>query len=452
MDHSAKHESVSTGAGSRFGIHMLWCIAGIAAFSLGQWLLLVIIARLGGVVMLGQYAFCQAIALPVMTISRMGLRPIIATDVERRFAPADVLTFAMLCALTGLTLLMLLGGLTQTVGASPALLMLLAVTMAWEGVGDVFHGMLDRRERFATAAKLVAVRSLASTAAFAGVMAWDGSLVTAAAARAVVIGLLVVAVDLRVTLHDADHDVPRLRPRWNPTTLAALARHALPAALTSGTLTVENSIPRWLVGGFVGASGLGTFAAVSQLSQSAQLLQAAFLQASLRGFSGPAGAADSRSVWVRCARLVPLTAGVGVLYLLGTLALGEPLLTLLYGRAITGPDVLLLVGCLALADTARFSGLPALAAIRGLRRWWPMFWIRLAGTAVMACLALWLVPVRGLMGVASATVGAAATTTVLSYLVLWRLAPGSGWSREVVAPTATLDHNPAAEHGRSWAA
>ena len=49
-------------------------------FAASQWTLLILIAKLGNSVMLGQYALALAIVTPVMQFSHLNLRAVLATD------------------------------------------------------------------------------------------------------------------------------------------------------------------------------------------------------------------------------------------------------------------------------------------------------------------------------------------------------------------------------------
>jgi O-antigen/teichoic acid export membrane protein len=404
---------------------MVSCVAGIAAYAASQWLLMVIIARLGGVAMLGQYAFCQAVAFPVMMICRLGLRPILATDFRQAYAPSDVLTLSVVGGGAGIMTVMLLSGLATAVSASGVLPVLLAITMAFEGIADVFHGVFDRRGQFTTGASLLIARSLTSLLAFLIAIVFSGSLVTAAFVRAAVTASVVLMIEIPLAVgRQADGD-PSLMPRWNPPALAHLLRQALPAALTSYALAVETSIPRWVLGGTIGASSLGTFAAIAQISQFSQLIQAAFLQASLSHLTRIGDISQLSHIRQRCMKMLPTATVLGLLYLIAVIMLGGPLLAVVYGGVIRIQDAFVPLALLAVADTARLVALPPMALIRGLRKWWPMFLIRLAATIAMACLALTLTPAFTVNGIALATIGAGVTTAGLSFLVLWCITASS---------------------------
>src|SRR5262249_54071254 len=57
-----------------------WAFAGNSAIAASQWMLVVLLTKLGGLAMVGQYALASAIAVPVMVFANMNLRGILVTE------------------------------------------------------------------------------------------------------------------------------------------------------------------------------------------------------------------------------------------------------------------------------------------------------------------------------------------------------------------------------------
>ena len=56
------------------------------------------------------------------------------------------------------------------------------------------------------------------------------------------------------------------RPRFQPATLRKLARRTLPLGITMMLISLHANAPRFIIEKYVGASGLGIFAAITYLS------------------------------------------------------------------------------------------------------------------------------------------------------------------------------------------
>ena len=65
--------------------NFVWALTGNSGYSACQWLIWVALAKLGSPEMVGQYAFAQAIATPIILFSNLQQRSIQATDVTDGF-------------------------------------------------------------------------------------------------------------------------------------------------------------------------------------------------------------------------------------------------------------------------------------------------------------------------------------------------------------------------------
>ncbi|MDP2995871.1 MAG: hypothetical protein Q8N47_00195, partial [Bryobacterales bacterium] len=79
-----------------------WTFTGNVIYAAGQWAILSLIAKLGGGEMLGQYALAVAVTTPVVMLSHLNLRAVLATDVGRQRPFGDYL--AVRLGITGLSL------------------------------------------------------------------------------------------------------------------------------------------------------------------------------------------------------------------------------------------------------------------------------------------------------------------------------------------------------------
>src|ERR1700716_121612 len=68
-----------------------WTFAGNATYAAGQWAILSLLAKLGSSEMLGQYALAVALTAPVVMLSHLNLRAVLATDVAQKYPFQDYL-------------------------------------------------------------------------------------------------------------------------------------------------------------------------------------------------------------------------------------------------------------------------------------------------------------------------------------------------------------------------
>ncbi len=68
-------------------------------YSACQWGIVVVLAKLGSPVLVGEYALGVAIATPVIALSQLQLRPVIASDVHEKYRFGDYLGFRLMATL-----------------------------------------------------------------------------------------------------------------------------------------------------------------------------------------------------------------------------------------------------------------------------------------------------------------------------------------------------------------
>ena len=72
-------------------------LGGSVIFALGQWGIVVVLAKLAGADVLGIYAFANSVTAPIFAFSALGMRQSLATDIDNAYSLASYLyiyTFA----------------------------------------------------------------------------------------------------------------------------------------------------------------------------------------------------------------------------------------------------------------------------------------------------------------------------------------------------------------------
>jgi O-antigen/teichoic acid export membrane protein len=234
-----------------------WTFAGNALYAAAQWAVLSLTAKLGGGEMLGQYALAVAVTTPVVMLSHLNLRAVVATDTERRHPFGDYLAVRLAVTALGLAAIALLA---LVVGGSGPLAAVILVTGLWQSmdtVSDIYYGAMQRRDEMGRIARSMMARGLASAGVF-GIALWMWrDLVWALEAMA--------AVRLAVL---AAYDRPRgaageplSRSGW-PAALGILGT-ALPLGLVLMLVSLNTNLPRYAIERYLGARELGAFAAVA---------------------------------------------------------------------------------------------------------------------------------------------------------------------------------------------
>jgi O-antigen/teichoic acid export membrane protein len=303
-----------------------------------------------------------------------------------------------------------------------AVVLLVGAAKAFDGVGDIYLGLLQRHhdQRSIAAAQLV---NGGLTVALTAVLLYGTSSIGWAAAGSAAASLLTCVMccaPFAGRFHNRpDPRTPRHTHRANGG-VAGLLWTALPLGLASGVSSLSVNLPRYALQHHSGAASLGMFAAAGYLVLTGNVFFSAVAQtllprlAELRANGTPAGFHGL---------LRQALIGVAVAGALGVWAaglFGSGLLRRLYGAEYGGAGAGRVLTVLTLATALGGACYVLDAGLSAARRFTGQLAVNAAVLVAGVLGALALVPQYGVLGAAWATVAAAAVHSGLKWVVLWR--------------------------------
>jgi O-antigen/teichoic acid export membrane protein len=286
---------------------------------------------------------------------------------------------------------------------------------AIDAISDIIYGALQQRERMHWIAASMILRSLLGLAAVLVGLLLTNNLIMSMLLSAGVKGLVVLAVDIPLGAQtlaiDAVNAVKQSRFReiwvqacqWN--VLRTLAWLSLPLAPTTMLMTLQVTIPRYLIEHWLDAKQLGLFAAQSYLTSAGAIVATALAQAAAPRMAQHYLDGDARGFRRLMWKLAALGGGCGALGVAVAVIFGRPLLSVLYAPEYAQRNdifIWLMVGA-GLTYVSIFLGW-GMTAARRLRIQLPLFALIVATMLAAGCV---LVPRYGLTGAAMTVVGGA---------------------------------------------
>jgi O-antigen/teichoic acid export membrane protein len=417
-----------------------WTLAGNVCNAACTWLIVVVIVKLGSMELAGFYAFAQALVLPVVSFSTLQLRGIYATDATNQYRFGHYLGLRLVT--TGLAMVVITALAFASSSARDVQLLTLAIGLgaAVDAISDIIYGALQQRERMQWIAASMILRSLLGLAAVLVGLLLTNNLIMSMLLSAGVKGLVVLAVDIPLGAHTlAINPVKavkfsRLRKAWAQASdwnvLRTLAWLSLPLAPTTMLMTLQVTIPRYLIEHWLDARQLGLFAAQSYLTSAGAIVATALAQAAAPRMAQHYLDGDAHGFRRLLLKLAALGGGCGAVGVAVAILSGRPLLSILYAPEYAERNdifVWLMVGA-GLTYVSIFLGW-GMTAARRLRIQLPLFVLIVAAMLAAGCV---LVPRFGLTG--------AAATVVVGALVQ---AAGSFY----VVSCAARDSTPPLSHG-----
>jgi O-antigen/teichoic acid export membrane protein len=408
-----------TSARPSFTGNVTWSIAGNGGYALCQWLVLVVIARLGNPAMVGDYALGLAVGAPVVLLANLSLRTVLVTDPhsEHPFRRYLTVRLAAMAAAMGV-----IGAAVLIFGLPAAVVLLVGAAKAFDGVGDIYLGLLQRHhdQRSIAAAQLVnGGLTVALTAALLFGTSSIGWAAAGSAAASLITWVMCCAPFAGRFHNRPDPRVPRHTHRADGG-VAGLLWTALPLGLASGVSSLSVNVPRYALQHHLGAAALGLFAAAGYLVLTGNVFFSAVAQTLLPRLSElrANGTPEGFRGLLRQALI-----GVGVAGGLGVWAaalFGSGLLRRLYGDEYGGPPAGRVLTVLTLATALGGACFVLDAGLSAARRFTGQLAVNAAVLVAGALGALALVPRYGVLGAAWATAGAAAVHCALKWEALRR--------------------------------
>lgn len=312
-----------------------WALTGNLTYAGCQFLMSTALAKLGSKTVLGQFSLGLAIAAPVMNLAMLQLRSVQVTDVNEEYAFADYFGARIIWTILGFLVIVVGGIIGSTDRVTLWVVILVGLMKSFDSLSDIIRGLFQHRERMDFSGMSLIVKSPTSLLALTGVMYLTRNVVLATAAMAVVWASSFVTYDLRRAARmlpsiDSEPSVHAgVRPRFQSDRICRLSRTALPLGIVMSIISLQISIPRYVLQGYAGAEQLGCFAAVVAPAMAGLMVTTALGQASAPRLARHF-ATDLRAFVRLLAQLTALSAAMGVALIVGVYFFGDLILTLLF--------------------------------------------------------------------------------------------------------------------------
>lgn len=415
-----------------------WTFAGNMVYAACQWGVLVVLAKLGTTEMVGQFALGLAVCAPVIMLTNLQLRAVQATDARREYIFGNYLALRLIATAIGLIIIV---GIVVVAGYrldTTLVILAIAVAKAFEALSDVFHGLLQQRERMDRIAKSLMIKGPLSLAAFGLGVYLTGSVLWGVVGMAAVWVLVLVSYDVRSgalilrashamgenAASDGQGEVSSLQPRGDINTLARLAWLALPLGMVMMLISLNTNIPRYFLERHHGEAALGIFAALAYVLVAGGKVMGALGRATTPRLAKYYASGDRTSFRKLLGKLLLIGALLGAVGVVLALLVGRPLLTLFY-RPEYGEQVHVFVWIVIAAGIGYVASCLgyAMTAARHFSIQLPLF-VLVAAASLGA--SFWLIPTYGLMGAALAMLAAVLVQVVGSAAVVYYVIHTSG--------------------------
>ena len=416
-------------------------LVGNIGYAAAQWVMLLVLVRLGSPAMVGEYSLGLAIGAPVVMFTNLRLAYLLASDASRARPFTSYFSLRLAANAVAFVTIMLWATLGGYRGSTWLVIVFVGIAKLAEALSDITFGYLSLRLRFRAMALSLALRGWGTVILMLVLRLLDVPLVGIAGALAAWWWLAFWVVDLRLVRNARIGDDPALAP---PAGLLALIRsfrldaallelawQAVPLGVVALSLSLAASIPRLTIARVLGADAVGYFSALAYVMVAGRMIAVALGTPTLPRLGRFVAAADRAAFLRTVATVVAFGLALGVAGVVASLLVGRLALTIVYG-----PDYAAWSEVLTLLLVASGLGYAATFledALLAMRRLVAQGVLLVATLGVIAVACATLVPVHGLRGAAWALVIGACVELSGAALLFWRAM--SSWPMpEAVVP------------------
>lgn len=364
-------------------------------FYLGcQWLVSVLVIKLGSYEAGGMLTNCINITNVLFTVSTFGIRTYQVSDVRELYSQTDYVSTRLFTGATALLgcmvyVLFAMGNASDEARLCVLLYMVFKLT---ESISDVLQAIVQKAQRMDYIFKGMLMRGVLTLGLFAGVMVLTKSLPIAIVAMA----LGAYGVIAFYEAPSAKGQIP-FTIQFNLQRILSLLKICWPLMLTSFFANAAITVPRTTLGTLLGDEALGYYGAVATPAVIVQTGSLLIFAPMINSFATSYDSRDKRNYVNYLLKTLAILAGFTAVMILGAFMLGEWGLTLIFGESIRPyayllPPVLLTASLIAISQL--FTEILTVS-----RRLQQIMIINLVSTGVSLALSAVLIKAQGINGV-----------------------------------------------------
>lgn len=401
--------------------NIIWALAGSGTYGACQWLILIILAHLGGAAAVGKFALSLAVTAPVMLLSNLALRQVLVSDAKGEYPFSDYIAIRSVTIIIGFLSIVAIA-LTGYKGEVAGIMIALGLAKSFESGSDILYGLQQRHERLDRVALSMIMRGGIGLMSFGLFYFLTGILLYGVLGLALA-WLLVFFV----------FDVPQVLPFLkgvagvNPVCkfdfeskkrFLRLIYLALPSGVATTLVSLNTNIPRYFIEYYLGEESLGIFASMAYLIVVGGMIVNSGWQASSPKLANYASVGDMNKFTQLLKKLVFIAFFLGGLGIIVAMLFGKTLLVLLYGAEISkesGLFVLVMIGA-----SVSYISMCLGSALLPLRLFRQQLVLMVLVVLINGGACYLLVPEHGLAGAVYGWGGALVVYTLLSLFIVMR--------------------------------
>ncbi len=409
--------------------NFIYLFTGNLVYAICQWGMLVVYAKMGSPEVVGKFSLASAIVSPILMFTNLQLKAMQATEVANKYTLDDFMAVRVISIGVAFVVTALVGlGCYRNDGIL-SVLAILVMAKGIEALNDVLYGYFQKHEGMGFIAQSMAIKGILSLAILACAFYFSKNLAISLLALFLVWFGRMLFFDFpwlthfemgKYIYHGVGEFCSRIMKVW--TTRNMIMREILKSGtylgVALGLISLNSSVPRFIVNKFLGERELGFFSAIVYTSVAINVFVMSVGNATSPRLARLYFDGDKVGFLKVLFRNLEVVLAFGVLALLTVFFFGPQLLTIMYTReyAAYNPVFFLAVLAMTIFSVASMLGF-SLIAIKSYAEQVPIFIAVLVANVALCYL---LIPMVGLIGAVWGMVGSYLMQAILSIVVVIR--------------------------------
>ncbi len=323
-------------AGSSLRADFRWTLLGNGVYALGQWMTIVLLAKLTRPEIVGQYSLGFAIAVPVFMLTSLQLRLVLVSDVYQTTHFGHYLSLRLFCTVLALLIISVTVHVLGFRGSLRWTILMVGLAQAVEALSEIYYARLQLLDRMVRIAKSMIARTVLSALGLTAGVCLGGNLLWGLAGIVMARTIVLLGYDIRECSHEvAGQEKSFLRkdmlePRWDFRMLGRLLSSTLPLSIIAVLVSLNLNVPRYFVEHAMGERAVGIFSAIASISAAGSMAVVSLGQSAFARLARSYATENFGEFRALLGKLLAFAAALGVCGIVVASVAGRQILTVLF--------------------------------------------------------------------------------------------------------------------------
>jgi O-antigen/teichoic acid export membrane protein len=406
-----------------------WTFLGNALYSLFQWGVLIVIAKIAGSEMLGEFVLGMTVTAPVLMLLNLQLRGVIATDAKCEYTFNDYFSLRIYCIAISFIIILLISSCYYWIlnrGIVTALMILaIGVSKCFESVSDLLYGYLQQQERMDTISKSMILKGVCTIVVFVcGLYLSNGNILVATVLYTFSWLLTLIFYDFAQTKKVYDALGAPSKSFFDALSLKVLKKKhfelfmlSFPLGFVMFLVSLNVNIPRFFLDKYHGNYELGIFSGISYFIFVGTTIINALGQSATPRLSKLYADRNEKQFVILSYKIMGIGFIVGIFGIIAALLFGKEILIITYNDEFSQYNDLFVLMMIAggIGYIASFIGFSVTATRKFSKQTLPFVVI----TGATAAASYLLIPSMGKYGAAYAAIISSVVNVILVFCVFY---------------------------------